>query len=54
LAARINEKPNIIQEYETGKGIPNPVVLGKIEKILGIKLLGKDRGKPLVAPGAKK
>lgn len=32
---RINEKPNIIQEYESGKGIPNQIIIGKIEKILG-------------------
>ena len=36
----INEKPAIIQEYESGKAIPNQQVLGKLERILGVKLRG--------------
>ncbi|XP_065205194.1 endothelial differentiation-related factor 1 [Planococcus citri] len=55
LAAKINEKPQIIQDYEAGKGIPNQIVLGKLEKQLGVKLRGKDRGLALLpTPGAKK
>src|SRR5690349_18532647 len=30
LAQMCNVKPAVIQEYESGKGIPNPVMLGKI------------------------
>ncbi len=34
----INEKPQIIQEYESGKAIPNPQVLSKMSRILGVVL----------------
>ncbi|KAK7584194.1 hypothetical protein V9T40_005157 [Parthenolecanium corni] len=55
LASKINEKPQIIQEYENGKAIPDQSVIGKIERTLCVKLRGKDRGKPLLfPPGAKK
>lgn len=39
-------------DYESGKAIPNNQILSKIERILGIRLRGKDKGKPLV-PGGK-
>lgn len=41
LATKINEKPQIITDYEAGRGLPNNVILGKIEKVLGVKLRGK-------------
>mmetsp|Transcript_24954 Transcript_24954/g.47225 ORF Transcript_24954/g.47225 Transcript_24954/m.47225 type:complete len:136 (+) Transcript_24954:104-511(+) len=41
LAQQINEKPQIVQEYEQGKAIPNSQVLGKMERVLGVKLRGK-------------
>lgn len=53
LATKVNEKPQIINDYEAGRGIPNQVVIGKIEKALGVKLRGKDRGQPLQPPGKK-
>ena len=31
----INEKPQVIQEYEQGKAVPNQNVLGKIERAIG-------------------
>jgi len=34
----INEKPQIINEYENGKAIPNPQILGKMSRILGVQL----------------
>jgi putative transcription factor len=37
LAQMCNVKPAIIQEYESGKGVPNPVMLGKIERALRAK-----------------
>ena len=52
LAQKINEKPTIIGEYESGKGIPNQQVLGKLERVLGVKLRGKNIGEPL-APKSK-
>lgn len=54
LATKINEKPQVITDYEAGRGIPNNVIIGKIERVIGIKLRGKDRGKPLQPPGSKK
>ena len=54
LATKINEKPQVITDYEAGRGIPNNVIIGKIEKVIGLKLRGKDRGKPLLPPGHKK
>ncbi|CAL6428462.1 unnamed protein product [Bathycoccus prasinos] len=41
LAQQINERPQIIQEYESGKAIPNQQILGKLERVLGVKLRGK-------------
>uniref|UniRef100_A0A7N0V5W3 HTH cro/C1-type domain-containing protein n=1 Tax=Kalanchoe fedtschenkoi TaxID=63787 RepID=A0A7N0V5W3_KALFE len=41
LAQLINEKPQIIQEYESGKAIPNQQIILKLERALGVKLRGK-------------
>jgi putative transcription factor len=38
LATKINEKPQVVGEYESGKAIPNPQIIGKIERALGCKL----------------
>lgn len=54
LATKVCEKPQIVNDYEAGRGIPNQVVLGKIERAIGIKLRGKDLGQPLPPPGTKK
>lgn len=37
----INEKPQVIQEYECGKAIPNQQIITKLERTLGVKLRGK-------------
>ncbi|TFK42783.1 multi protein bridging factor 1-domain-containing protein [Crucibulum laeve] len=47
LAQKINEKPSVLQDYESGKAIPNPQILGKMERTLGVKLRGSDIGKKL-------
>jgi len=47
LAQKVNEKPSVIGDYEAGRAIPNPQVLGKIERNLKVKLRGKDIGEPL-------
>jgi len=56
LATKINEKPQVVQEYEAGKGIPNHVILGKLERVLDIKLQGKIKvpTKPATATKTKK
>ena len=41
VAQKINEKPSILQDYESGKAIPNPQILAKLERTLGVKLRGK-------------
>ena len=38
LAQLVNEKPQVINEYETGKAIPNPQILGKLSRVLGVQL----------------
>lgn len=50
---KICEKPQVVQDYEAGRGIPNNLILGKIEKVIGLKLRGKDRGQTLAPPGKK-
>lgn len=47
LATKINEKPTIINDYEAGRGTPNQQILAKMERVLGVKLRGKDIGSPL-------
>ena len=47
LAQRINEKLAVIIDYESGKAIPNPNILGKMERHLKVKLRGKNIGNPL-------
>merc|ERR1712188_340753 len=43
LATQINEKPQTINEYESGKAIPNPQILSKLQRVLGVKLTGLKR-----------
>jgi len=50
LAAKVNEKQSVLQDYESGKAIPNPQILGKLERTLGVKLRGNDIGKKLEGP----
>ncbi|KAJ7184161.1 multi protein bridging factor 1-domain-containing protein [Mycena filopes] len=40
VAQKINEKPSVLQDYESSKAIPNPQILGKLERALGVKLRG--------------
>lgn len=54
LATKICEKPQIVTEYEQGKAIPNQQILAKMERALGIKLRGKEKGQPLEPKGKKK
>lgn len=36
-----------VNEYESGKAVPNQQILGKLERALGVKLRGKNIGEPL-------
>lgn len=49
LASRISEKPNVINDYEAGRAVPNQQLLSKIQRVLGVKLTGKNIGEPLFA-----
>lgn len=53
LATKICEKPQIVNDYEAGRGIPNNLILGKIERVIGMKLRGKEIGTPMAPPGKK-
>jgi putative transcription factor len=62
LATAINEKPQVVGEYESGKAIPNPAIILKLERKLGVKLPrpGKSKvaasgnnGGPVVSAAAK-
>ncbi|CAD5219380.1 unnamed protein product [Bursaphelenchus okinawaensis] len=53
LSTRVNEKVEVVREYENGKAIPNQQVLTKMERALGVKLRGKDIGQPLGGPKKK-
>ncbi|KAG5360273.1 putative multi-protein-binding factor 1 [Yarrowia sp. B02] len=53
LAVKINEKPQVVNDYESGRAQPNQQVLSKMERALGIKLRGKDIGLPLGPKGKK-
>ena len=50
VAQKINEKQSVLQDYESGRAIPNPQILGKLERVLGVKLRGNDIGKKLEGP----
>ena len=50
VAQKINEKPSVLQDYEAGRAIPNPQILSKLERVLGVKLRGNDIGKKLEGP----
>merc|ERR1712151_1244353 len=38
LAASINEKGSVINEYESGKAIPNGAIINKLNRALGVRL----------------
>lgn len=51
LAKRINERAQVVQEYESSKAAPAQAVLAKMERALEVKLRGKGVGAPLAAVG---
>ncbi len=46
FAAKINEKANVVNDYEQGRVIPSQQLLAKMERILGVKLRGANAGQP--------
>jgi len=54
LATAINEKPQVVAQYESGKAIPNPQVISKLERKLGCKLPRPGKSKPPPKAGAAK
>lgn len=38
LAERLGVTPRVVNEYESGKAIPNNAIIQKMSKILGVKL----------------
>merc|ERR1719345_78796 len=38
LATAINEKGSVINEYESGKAIPNGAIINKLNRSLGVRL----------------
>lgn len=47
LAQKINEKPQIVNEYESGKAVPASQITNKIQRALGVYITGKKCGEPL-------
>ncbi len=49
LANLLNVKSTVIQDYESGKAIPDGRLLARMERVLGVKLTGKkkEQGKKL-------
>lgn len=41
LAQAINEKLQIVQDYESGRAIPNGQILNKLSRVLGVSLSNK-------------
>ncbi|GJN94578.1 hypothetical protein Rhopal_007661-T1 [Rhodotorula paludigena] len=54
LAKMLNLKSTVVQEYENMKAKPDPAVLGKMERILKVKLRGQGIGQPLNSGPKKK
>ncbi|TMW69057.1 hypothetical protein Poli38472_001213 [Pythium oligandrum] len=49
LATAINEKPQIVAEYESGRAIPNGQIISKLERALGCRLPRGPRKKKAAA-----
>ena len=41
LAQKLNVKPSVINEYESGRAVPNQQLMNKLDKALNTKLRGK-------------
>lgn len=45
LAQRINEKPSLISQYESGHAVPSNAIIDKLERALGVRLRAPKNGK---------
>jgi len=54
LAQKINEKPQVVNEYESGKAVPNSQITNKIQRALNMYISGKKAGEPVNANKDKK
>jgi putative transcription factor len=54
LALKINERATTINEYENGSAIPNQGILARMERVLEVKLRGKNIGEKLTFSHGKK
>ena len=52
LGGAIQEKPQIVGEYENGKAVPNAQIIGKLERALNCKLPRPAKKKAIVEPGS--
>ncbi|WOL14126.1 hypothetical protein Cni_G22906 [Canna indica] len=43
LAKLINERTQVVGDYESGRAVPNQAVLAKMERVLDVKLRGKHK-----------
>lgn len=44
LAQAINEKPEVVASYESKRAMPNIQIINKMERVLGVHLVGKNIG----------
>jgi putative transcription factor len=48
LAAKINQTPTVLADFERGSAAPNEKILGDLERVLKVQLRGKNIGEPKV------